>query len=448
MKVRKDKIKIITLGCSKNLVDSEFIMSQIKSSDIEIVDDENKAENVIINTCGFIQSAKQESIDTIMRAVDLKSRGKLKNVYVAGCLSDRYKTELEKEIPEVDKYFGATDKPQTIMGILNELGVDYKKNLIGERSLTTPPHFAYLKISEGCDNPCSFCAIPIMRGGHRSKPLEEILMEGQKLASKGVKELVIIGQDTTYWGFDINRKRELSQVLTELSKIKGIEWIRLMYAYPSRFPGDLIPVMRDTENICKYIDIPVQHVTDNVLKSMRRGITKRTLTELLYKIKNEIPGVAVRTTLITGYPDETEKDFIELLDFIKEYKFDRLGVFTYSHEDGTYAANIPDRIPDKEKQLRQKLLLDAQREISIKNNIDSVGKTFKVLIDRKENDHYIGRSYKDAPEIDQEIYISADSLNTGEFHDVKIFDAEEFDLFGEVVTTNISQNLKNIIKTY
>ena len=434
MKVKKDKVKLITLGCSKNLVDSEFILSQLKSNDIEIVENEADAENVIINTCGFIEAAKQESIDTIMRAVDLKSKGRIKNVYVAGCLSDRYKTELEKDIPEVDKYFGATDKPQTIFSILNELGVDYKKNLIGERILTTPSHFAYLKISEGCDNPCTFCAIPIMRGVHRSKPLLEILTEAQKLASKGVKELVVIGQDTTYWGIDIEgyKKRSLSVVLSELSKIKGIEWIRLMYAYPSRFPEDLIGIIRDTENICNYIDIPVQHVSDNVLKSMRRGITKKTLTDLLYRLRTEIPGIAIRTTLITGYPDETEEDFLELLDFVKEFKFDRLGVFTYSHEDGTYAANIPDRIPHKEKLRRQKMLLDAQREISVRKNLESVGQVIKVLIDRKENDYYIGRSYKDSPEIDQEIYINSNELNKGEFYDVKIFDAEEFDLFGEI----------------
>ena len=273
-----------------------------------------------------------------------------------------------------------------------------------------------------------------MRGVHRSKPLQEILTEAQKLASKGVKELVVIGQDTTYWGMDIDgyKKRSLSVVLSELSKINGIEWIRLMYAYPSRFPEDLIGIIRDTENICNYIDIPVQHISDNVLKSMRRGITKKTLTELLYRLRTEIPGIAIRTTLITGYPDETEKDFIELLDFVKEFKFDRLGVFTYSHEDGTYAANIPDRIPIKEKLNRQKILLDAQREISVRKNLESVGQVIKVLIDRKENDYYIGRSYKDSPEIDQEIYINSNELNTGEFYDVKIFDAEEFDLFGEV----------------
>ena len=433
MKVKKDKVKLITLGCSKNLVDSEFIMSQLKSNDIELVEDEDDAENVIINTCGFIENAKKESIDTIMKAVDRKNKGLLKNVYVAGCLSDRYKDELEKDIPEVDKYFGATDKPHTIIGILKELGGDYKSELLGERSLTTPSHFAYLKISEGCDNPCSFCAIPIMRGVHRSKPLDQIIMEAQILASKGVKEIIVIGQDTTYWGFDINRKRELSQVLRELSNINGIEWIRLMYAYPSRFPEDIIEVIRDTPNICNYIDIPVQHITDNVLKSMRRGITKNTLTGLLEKLRNEIPGIAVRTTFIVGYPDETEKDFIELTEYIKEYEFDRLGVFTYSHEDGTTAAEIPDRIPLKEKLSRQKHLLDIQKEISLKRNMNSNNEVLKVLVDRKENGYYIGRSYRDAPEIDQEIYISNQDLKTGEFYNVRIFDSEEFDLFGEIV---------------
>lgn len=435
MKVKKDKVKLLTLGCSKNLVDSEFILAQLKSNDIEIVEDESEAQNIIINTCGFIESAKKESLDAIIRAVNLKSQGKVRNVFVAGCLSDRYMGELEKEIPEVDKYFGATDKPQTIFGILNELGVDYKANLIGERSLTTPQHYAYLKISEGCDNPCSFCAIPIMRGNHKSKPLQEILTEAQKLASRGVKELVIIGQDTTYWGFDINneRKRNLSKVLHELSKINGLEWIRLMYAYPSRFPLDVIEVIRDTPNVCKYIDMPIQHISDNVLKSMRRGITKKSLMNLLEKIRNEIPGIAIRTTLIVGYPDETEKDFEELCELVRDFKFDRLGVFTYSHEDGTVAADIPDRISSKEKINRQKTIMDLQRQNSLKSNKLSIGKVLKVLIDRHENDYYIGRSEKDAPEVDQEIYVTGKNLNTGSFVEARIFDSEEFDLFGEAI---------------
>lgn len=431
MKVKKDKVKLITLGCSKNLVDSEFILAQLKSNDIEIVEDEDLAENVIINTCGFIEEAKQESINTILKAVSRKNSGKLKGVYVAGCLSDRYKSDLEKDIPEVDMYFGATDKPQTLIGILNELGVDYKNNLVGERSQTTPKHFSYLKISEGCDNPCSFCAIPIMRGVHKSKPLQEIVTEAQKLASKGVKELIIIGQDTTYWGFDIDRRRRISEVLKAISEINGIEWIRLMYAYPSRFPEDLIDVIRDLNNVCKYIDIPIQHISDNVLKSMRRGITKSNLIGLLEKLRRNIPGLALRTTLITGYPDETEKDFEELVDFVKEFRFDRLGVFTYSHEDDTFAAKLPDRIPRKEKLSRQKQLLDVQKEISHANNRNMIGKDLKILIDRKENDQYVGRSYLDAPEIDQEVFVGGENLVIGDFVNVKVYDAEEFDLFAE-----------------
>ena len=434
MKVKKDKVKLITLGCSKNLVDSEHIIAQLKSNDIEIVDDEEKCETVIVNTCGFIEEAKQESINTILRAVKRKNEGKLKNVYVAGCLSDRYKPDLEKEIPEVDKYFGATDKQHTITGILNELGVDYKSNLLGERAVSTPSHFAYLKISEGCNNPCSFCAIPIMRGKHVSKPLKDILIEAQKLASKGVKELVVIGQDTTYWGFDTEKKRMLATLLEELSKINGIEWIRLMYAYPSRFPEDVINVIRDTDNICKYIDIPIQHISDNVLRSMRRGITKKNLISLLDRLRSEIPGIAIRTTFIVGYPEETEKDFNELLEYVREFKFDRLGVFPYSHEDGTYAANLDDKIPYKEKRLRQKLILDAQRQNSIEANNMLTDQILKVVVDREENDYYIGRTYRDAPEIDQEVFIGNNGgLEIGEFYDVRVIDSEEFDLFAQKI---------------
>ena len=434
MKVKKDKIKIITLGCSKNVVDSEFIMSQLKSNDIEIVEDERDSNTVLINTCGFIEAAKQESIDTILRAVDLKTKKKIDSVYVAGCLSDRYGVELEKEIPQVDRYFGATDRHQTVVDILNEIGVDYKSNLLGERILTGPTHSAYLKISEGCNNPCSFCAIPIMRGRHVSKPLQQILMEAQSLASKGVKELVIIGQDTTYWGFDTDNKRNVTLVLEELSKVKGIEWIRLMYAYPSRFPVDLIDTIKNTENICKYLDMPVQHISDNVLKSMRRGITNKTLMGLFDKLRTEIPGIALRTTFITGYPDETEQDFQQLLDFVKDFKFERLGVFPYSHEEGTTSFDIPDRIPMKEKLLRQKLLLDVQRENSLEANRNSIGKKFKVLVDREEEDYFIGRTYKDAPEIDQEVYINKNNnIQIGNFSEVKIYDSEEFDLFAEKV---------------
>ncbi len=434
MKIRKNRVKIITLGCSKNLVDSEHIMAQLKSGNVEIVEEDGKADTVIINTCGFISSAKEESVNTILNAVENKDKGRLKSVFVAGCLSERYKKELEKEIPEVDKYFGATNEKKTVMGILNSLGVDYKKNLIGERALTTPGHYAYLKISEGCDNPCSFCAIPIMRGGHISVPLNNILKEAEKLAEKGAKELIVIGQDTTYWGLDRSGKREISKVLNSLSEIEGIKWIRLMYAYPSRFPGDLIETIRNNEKICKYIDIPIQHVSDKVLKAMRRGITKSRQIKLLEKLRNEIPGVAIRTTLLTGHPGEGEAEFREMLDFVKEFKFDRLGVFTYSEEEGTYAAGLKDAVPQREKNLRQKYLLDAQRVISEENNRNTVGKSIEVLIERKENDYYIGRSYKDAPEIDQEVYVSSDKKPvTGEFYRVKIYDFEEFDLFGEII---------------
>lgn len=434
MKVKKHIVKVISLGCSKNLVDSEFLMAQLKTNNVELTEDENKCESVIINTCGFIDSAKEESVNTILRAVERKEKGKLKNIYVAGCLSDRYKSELEKEIPEVNKYFGATDKHQTLIGILNEFGVDYKKELLGERFVTSPKHFSYIKISEGCDNPCSFCAIPIMRGKHKSKSLNDILIEAQKLASTGVKELIVIAQDTTYWGFDINGKRGLNSVLNNLSRINGIEWIRLMYAYPSRFPVDVIKEIKENGKICKYLDIPIQHVSDNVLKSMRRGITKKNQIALLERIRKEIPGVAIRTSVMVGYPDETEKDFEELLEFVKEFKFDRLGVFAYSHEEGTTAFALKDRLPRKEKMLRQKLVLEAQKKIAEELNALSLGKIIRVLLDRKENDYFVGRTYKDAPEVDQEVFVDGNKeIETGNFYDVEIYDYEEFDLFGRVI---------------
>lgn len=434
MKVKKDTVKIITLGCSKNLVDSEHLFAMIASNDLKIVKENEKADNVIINTCGFIESAKEESINTILSAVKEKEKGNLKNLFVAGCLSERYMKDLEKEIPEVDKYFGATDKKKTIRDILKSLGIDYKKSLVGERVISTPSHFAYLKISEGCDNPCSFCAIPIMRGGHKSKPLKDILHEAELLSEKGVKELIIIGQDTTYWGFDNTGKRNLAKVLDELSKIKGIEWIRLMYAYPSRFPSDIIEIIRERENITKYLDIPIQHISDKVLKSMRRGITKKVLTDLLEKIRKEILGIALRTTLITGYPNETEKEFLEMLKFLEEFKFERLGVFTYSNEDDTTAAKeLKDIIPQKEKFARQQILLEAQRKISLDKNTALTGKKMKVLIDRKDGNYYAGRTYMDAPEVDQEVIIDTKKkLETGNFYETLIYDCEDFDLFGEV----------------
>lgn len=433
MKVKKDKVKIITLGCSKNLVDSEHISAQLKNGNVEIVEDENKADTVIINTCGFIQPAKEESINTILAAVENKQQGKLKNVYVAGCLSDRYMEELKAEIPEVDKYFGATSKPKTMYDILNTMGIDYKKNLIGERSLSTK-HYAYLKISDGCDNPCSFCAIPIMRGGHVSKPLNEIIDEAKKLSDKGIKELLVIGQDTTYWGMDINRKREIAKVLEALSEIDGIEWIRLMYAYPSRFPDGLVDVIANNEKVCKYIDIPVQHISDNMLKIMRRGITKKQQIHLLESLRNKVEDIAIRTTLLVGHPGETEDDVKELANFVKDFEFDRLGVFTYSHEEGTHAHTYKDDASQREKNKRHKKILDIQKKVSEKKNRDMLNRVCKVIIDRKDFDYYIGRTYKDAPEIDQEVYIKSNKkLIEGNFYDVKIFDYEEFDLFGEII---------------
>lgn len=433
MKVKKDKVKIITLGCSKNLVDSEHISAQLKNGNVEIVDDESKANTVIINTCGFIQPAKEESVNTILAAVENKQQGKLKNVYVAGCLSDRYMDELKIEIPEVDKYFGATSKPKTMYDILNTMGIDYKKNLIGERSLSTK-HYAYLKISDGCDNPCSFCAIPIMRGGHVSKPLKEIIDEAKKLSDKGIKELLVIGQDTTYWGMDINRKREIAKVLEALSKINGIEWIRLMYAYPSRFPDGLVDVIANNEKVCKYIDIPIQHISDNMLKIMRRGITKKQQIHLLESLRNKVEDIAIRTTLLVGHPGETEDDIKELADFVRDFEFDRLGVFTYSHEEGTHAHTYKDDASQREKNKRHKKILDLQKKVSEKKNRDMLNRVCRVIIDRKEFDYYIGRTYKDAPEIDQEVYIKSNKkLIDGRFYNAKIYDYEEFDLFGEII---------------
>ena len=430
MNVKKHKIKIITLGCPKNIVDSEYVISQLISNNFEITDDERKADTVIINTCGFIEDAKRESIDIILTAIEKKNKGQFRNLIVAGCLSERYKQELKKEIPEVNKYFGSLDKPQNIFSLLKTMGGKYKHELSGERIITTPSHFAYIKISEGCDNPCSFCAIPIIRGRFVSKPLEKIVSEAKILASKKIKELILIGQDTTCWGKDVSGKRELSKVLSYILRIKSFEWIRLLYTYPAGFPTDIIYLMKNNK-FCHYIDIPIQHISDKVLKSMRRGISKKNLISLLEKMRKEIPDIAIRTTIMVGYPAESEKEFAELLDFISEFEFDRLGVFVYSGEEGTDSFRMKDRIPIKEKLNRQKLIMERQREISLKLNRESVNKVFKVLIDRKENDYYAGRTYKDAPEIDQEILVySEKKLKTGRFYNVKIFDYEDYDLFG------------------
>jgi ribosomal protein S12 methylthiotransferase len=426
----KDNVSVITLGCSKNTVDSERLMNQIKLNNGKLVDDPDQAGIVIINTCGFIEAAKKESIDTILNAVSLKKQGKINKVIVAGCLSERYMKDLEVEIPDVDRYFGTEDYE----GIIKELGGELKYNLLGERLLTAPAHSAYLKISEGCDHPCSFCAIPIMRGKHKSKPMEDLLSESRFLASKGTKELVIIAQDTTDYGIDISGKRTISTLLNHLSEIPGIEWIRLMYAYPSKFPDDLIDTIASNPKICKYVDIPLQHISDSVLKSMRRGVTSERTKDLLFKLRDRIPGLTIRTTFITGYPNESEKDFDDLCSFIKEIRFDRLGVFTYSVEENTSSFILGDPIPEKVKLERKNKIMEIQKDISAEINNEFLGKTLKVLIDRIEGDYYIARSYRDAPEVDCEVLIPIknNNIKLGEFYTVKVYESDEYDLFAEI----------------
>ena len=426
----ENKINIITLGCSKNTVDSERLMRQLNANNFELVDSSDEADSVVINTCGFIDAAKEESINTILQAVELKKQGKLKKVVVAGCLSERYMDDLLKEIPEVDKYFGTEDYE----GVVKEFGGDLKYELLGERIVSTPKHYAYLKISEGCDNPCSFCAIPLMRGGHKSKPMEDLLKEAESLAANGAKELIIIGQDTTDYGKDIYGKRNLAELLNKLSEINGIEWIKLLYAYPSHFPDDVIETIAENPKVCKYLDMPLQHISDNVLKSMRRGITSRRTKELLYKIKERIPGITLRTTFIVGYPNETEKEFQELYDFVKEIEFDRMGVFNYSIEETTPSFILGDPFSAKEKERRKNKLMKLQQKISLKKNEQLVGKTIKVLIDDIEGEHYIGRTERDAPEVDGEVIIDPNSkyLAVGNFYNVDIYDCNEYDLFAKL----------------
>ncbi|MGB2868850.1 MAG: 30S ribosomal protein S12 methylthiotransferase RimO [Bacteroidota bacterium] len=427
MGLKPSNISVVTLGCSKNVVDSETLVGQLRLGKAVVVNNVDDADTVVINTCGFIDAAKKESIDAILEAVERKNQGKLKKIVVVGCLSERFKSELVKEIPEVDAYFGSNQLPE----VLANLGVDYKKELLGERVLSTPNHFAYLKISEGCDHPCSFCAIPLMRGKHRTKPREQVLAEARSLEAKGVKELILIGQDSTYYGLDLYGEQQLASLLRELSAVRGIEWIRLMYAFPSKFPSDLLEAYRDLPNLCRYIDIPLQHASDGVLKSMRRGITNRAMRELLEKIRNAAPNMAVRTTFIVGYPNESERDFQTLYDFVKEEKFHRLGVFTYSQETGTSADILGDPIPQKVKEERQKVIMELQRQISEERNRALIGSTVKVLIDRPENEFLVGRTEWDAPEIDQEVYVSnGDHQGPGSFCDVRIMDATEYDLYG------------------
>ncbi len=429
----KDKVSVITLGCSKNTVDSERLMNQIRLNNIDLIENPNKAGTVIINTCGFIEAAKEESVNTILNAVALKQSGKIKKVIVAGCLSERYMEALQKEIPEVDAFFG-TEKYE---GIINELGGILKYELLGERFLTTPSHSAYLKISEGCDHPCSFCAIPLMRGAHKSKPLEELIREAEFLAANNTKELILIAQDTTDYGKDIYGKRILADLINKLSLVNGIEWIRLMYAYPSHFPDDVIDTIQNNPKVCKYIDLPLQHISDDVLRSMRRGVTGKRTRELIYSLRERIPELAIRTTFITGYPNEKEKDFNELCGFVKEIKFDRIGTFTFSAEENTASYILGDPVPDELKQERKQMLMEIQREISMEKNKYFVGKKLKTIIDGVEGDFYVGRSYRDAPEVDGEILIplNGSGILEGNFYDVQIYDYDEYDLFGKTIET-------------
>lgn len=434
MNDRKEKIEIITLGCSKNIVDSERLTRQLMANDFEVTNDTGESDNVIINTCGFIDAAKEESIDTILQAVELKKLGKIKKLVVAGCLSERFKEELIKEIPDVDVFFGTEDYE----GIVKEFGGDLKKELLGERELTTPKHFAYLKISEGCDNPCSFCAIPLMRGKHASVPIEKLILEASSLAAKGVKELIIIGQDTTDYGNDIYGKRNLGELLRKLSEIDGIEWIRLLYAYPSHFPTDAMDEIANNPKICKYIDIPLQHISDDVLKSMRRGITKKTTINLLKELKSRIPNLTLRTTFIIGYPNETEKDFNELKEFIQEIEFDRIGVFDYSVEENTPSYILGDKVSADEKEERKAELMEIQKDISLKKNQSMIGKKVKVIIDDIEGEYFIGRTERDAPEVDGEVLIKAENplLKIGAFYTIEIFDCNDYDVYGKLFHQN------------
>ncbi len=428
--LKKNKVNVVTLGCSKNLVDSEVLMGQLKANKFE-VEHEGKDDDhqiVIINTCGFVENAKQESIDTILRYVEAKKEGTVEKVYVTGCLSERYKKDLEKEIPDVDAYFGTRELPK----ILKTLKADYKHELVGERLLTTPQHYAYFKISEGCDRPCSFCAIPLMRGGHVSVPIEELVSRAQNLAAKGTKELLLIAQDLTYYGIDIYKKRELAKLVDALSGVNGIDWIRLHYAFPSGFPMEVLDVMKAKPNVCKYLDMPLQHISDNMLSSMRRGITKQKTIDLVNTIRDKVPGIAIRTTLIAGYPGETEQDHEEMLRWVEESRFERLGIFTYSHEENTHAYQLKDDVSEKTKKKRANAVMALQQDISFQLNQKKTGQEFKILVDRKEGDFFVGRTEFDSPDVDNEVLVKADEntyLRIGDFANVKITEASDFDLY-------------------
>ena len=428
---KKTKVNIVTLGCSRNLVDSEVLLTQLRGNNIDAVHESAKddANIVVINTCGFIDNAKQESIDTILRYVDAKEEGLVEKVYVTGCLSQRYKDDLEKEIPDVDAWFGTRD----LSRLLKQLNANYRHELVGERILTNPNHFAYLKISEGCDRPCSFCAIPLMRGAHVSRPMEELVNEARHLARNGTRELLLIAQDSTYYGLDLYKKRNLAELLARLSDVEGIGWIRLHYAFPAGFPMDVLDVMAERNNICKYLDIPLQHGSTQMLKVMRRGITREKTEDLLAAIRSKVPGIAIRTTLIAGHPGETEADFAEMMKFVEQSRFDRLGVFSYSHEEQTHSYSLPDDIPAEVKQERVDAIMELQQGISLELNQAKIGNTYQVIIDRKESGNYIGRTEYDSPEVDNEVIISTENyLRLGDFVPVTIRGASEFDLTGTV----------------
>ena len=424
--LKKNTINVVTLGCSKNIYDSEVLMGQLQANDKQVVH-EKEGNIVVVNTCGFIDNAKEESVQTILNFAKKKEAGTIDKLFVTGCLSERYKDDLEKEIPEVDQFFGTTDLPI----LLKALGANYKHELIGERLTTTPKHYAYLKISEGCDRPCSFCAIPLMRGKHRSTPIVTLVQEAKKLAANGVKELILIAQDLTYYGLDLYKKRRLADLLRQLVTVDGIEWIRLHYAFPTGFPLDVLDVIRDEPKVCQYIDMPLQHISDNILKSMRRGTTYAKTNALLNTCKERVPNMAIRTTLIVGYPGETQEDFELLKQWVSDTRFDRLGCFTYSHEENTHAHQLVDDVPAEVKQQRANEIMAIQSQISWENNQQIIGKTLRCLIDRKEGNYYIGRSEYDSPDVDNEIRIDAKGhyLRLGDFVDVTIEQAEDFDLY-------------------
>ncbi|MBC7757810.1 MAG: 30S ribosomal protein S12 methylthiotransferase RimO [Phormidesmis sp. FL-bin-119] len=427
----KPRINVITLGCSKNIHDSEVLMGQLRGNQMNVIheaEDLNSNDIIVINTCGFIDNAKQESIDTILQYSQLKDEGRVGKVIVTGCLSERYKPELQAEISNVDSFFGTND----LQNLLTFIGADYKHELVGERLLTTPSHFSYFKIAEGCNRPCSFCAIPLMRGKHVSKPVEDLVREAKFLAKNGTKELILIAQDLTYYGLDLYSKRNLADLIRNLSDVEGIEWIRLQYAYPSGFPMDILDVMNERSNVCNYLDMPLQHITDNMLSSMRRGITRQKTVDLVNSIRDKVPGIALRTTLICGYPGETEHDFLEMKDWVEETRFERLGCFTYSHEEKTHAHQLNDDVPEEVKQERVDAIMGVQQYISYEKNQDKIGQTFKVLIDKKEGGFFIGRTEFDSPEVDNEVLLDAntDYATPGSFVNVKIDRAEDFDLYG------------------